>query len=101
MVRSGRMNAYAFYQFHHTRENSLFNEEIDVNVYVGCKFAYESDNRYLIHKLHSHRRVSHMVATTKLLFLIYVLNLPTNEAQRRGTGIINAKPAALVKLSGR
>lgn len=66
------------------------------------KFAYESDNR--------HRRsisyvgaacVSHMVATTKLLFLIYVLNLPGNEAQRRRTEIINAKPAALVKLSGR
>lgn len=30
-----------------------------------------------------HMGVSHMVATTKLLFLIYVLNLPTNEAQHR------------------
>lgn len=28
-----------------------------------------------------HMGVSHMVATTKLLFLIYVLNLATNEVQ--------------------
>lgn len=56
--RPGRTVRIYFSKFPRTSGNLLLNAGIDVNVYAGCKFTYESDNRHRVHTLPTHARIT-------------------------------------------